>query len=329
MPIPEADISILIPTFMYRDKVGRAVASALASGAGEIVVTDDRSRDGTIEFLAGFADPRLKVIENPRKLGLWENHLAALGHATRPWIKFIQADDYLLAGGLARFAAAVEPDVSLVWSCAVVKDDMTGADMRYHDLALPRRVPGEVVLAACLHAGWILGSPSHVLVRSDLVPRAPGAWVTDISADVILGATAAAHGDVVLLPPGAIGQGDHPRQDAKTQGERRGLRRLVATAAYLCDRPEPLLGRFATCWAAMNRRVAWRTAAKGVLRGKIPFPEAAYLLGRNHLIARQARPHRAILDAASASRAALRPPVDLTALLDRLGRDLATFFGTR
>lgn len=39
MPIPESDISILIPTYKYRDKVVRAVESALASGAGEVAIT--------------------------------------------------------------------------------------------------------------------------------------------------------------------------------------------------------------------------------------------------------------------------------------------------
>jgi hypothetical protein len=40
--IPQADISIIIPTYRYRDKVVRAVLSALASGAGEIIVVDDQ-----------------------------------------------------------------------------------------------------------------------------------------------------------------------------------------------------------------------------------------------------------------------------------------------
>jgi hypothetical protein len=322
MPIPEADISILIPTFMYRDKVGRAVASALASGAGEIVVTDDRSRDGTMEFLAGFADPRLKVIENPRKLGLWENHLAALGHATRPWIKFVQADDYLLAGGLARYAAAVGQGVTLVWSCAVVRDDETGQEMRYHDLAMPRRVTGQTILDACVVAGWILGSPSHMMVRSDVIPRDPAAWRTEISADVVLGAVAVSKGDVVLLPPGAIGHGVHPLQDAKTQGCRRGLRRLVATPEYLRQRPEPLLGRFAAGWAARNQSRARHIAAKGLLEGQIQLREAARLLRRNHLMSRQAPKSPASHYVARACRAGSRSPVDLDALLDRLSADL-------
>ncbi|KHQ50171.1 glycosyltransferase family 2 protein [Mameliella alba] len=318
MPISETDISILIPTYRYRDKVGRAVESALASGAGEIIVTDDRSGDGTMELLAGYDDPRLRVYENPRNLGLWENHLEALGHATKPWIKFIQADDYLLPGGLAAYAAGGDPGVTVVWSCAVVKDDETGAVMQYNDLDAPRRLDGEALLETCIYMGWLLGAPSHMMVRADAIERDPAAWDSDISADVVLGTVAAARGAVALLPPGAIGQGAHARQDAKTQGLYRGLRRLIATPAYLQARPEPALRRFAALWAAMNAPMALRAAVSGTLRGDIPPLEAVRLVLRNRALARGAGSERALLDAARAYRREARTPHDVAVVVDRL-----------
>lgn len=318
MPVPESDISILIPTYRYRDKVGRAVESALASGAGEIIITDDCSGDGTMELLARYDDPRLQIYENARNLGLWENHLAALGHATKPWIKFIQADDYLLPEGLAAYAAAADPGVSVVWSCAVVKDEETGGLMQYNDLDAPRRLDGEALLETCIYMGWLLGSPSHMMVRSDAIELDAAAWETGISADVVLGTVAAAQGAVALLPPGAIGQGSHSRQDAKTQGQRRGLQRLVTTSAYLHARPEPALRRFAMLWAAMNGPMAVRTAISGTLRGGIlPF-EALRLVLRNRALARGAGNEQALLRAARAYRREARTPHDIGAVLDRL-----------
>jgi hypothetical protein len=326
MPISEDDISILIPTYRYRDKVGRAVESALASSAGQIIVTDDCSGDGTMELLAVYDDPRLQVYENTRNLGLWENHLAALGHATKPWIKFIQADDYLLPGGLSAYAAAVDPDVSVVWSCAVVKDDETGVVMQYNDLSEPCRLDSETLLNACLYLGWLLGSPSHMMVRADVIARDTAAWDTEISADVVLGTVAAAHGAIALLPPGAIGQGAHPQQDAKTQGLRRGLRRMVATSVFLEARPDPALRRFAGLWAAMNRPMVLRTALSGTLRGQISPIEAMRLILRNRLVSRAVGPDSALLEAAHAYRRSARMPHDLAAVLDqlRLTRDETT-----
>lgn len=318
MPISESDISILIPTYRYRDKVGRAVESALASGAGEIVVTDDRSGDGTMELLAGYDDPRLRVYENARNLGLWENHLEALGHATKPWIKFIQADDYLLPGGLAVYAAAVEPGVSVVWSCAVVKDDETGATWQFHNLAAPRRITGEALLDICLHVGWLLGSPSHMMLRADALPRDPAAWATEISADLVNGAIAAVLGDVVLLPPSTIGQGAHARQDAKTEDYRRGLERMVASAAYLAGRPEPALRRFAALWVRMQLPAALRTVLSGTMRGRLLPYEAVAVLLRYRALAGP-MPHtahdRALLRSARVYRRAGRALHDIDAVL--------------
>jgi len=316
--ISENEISILIPTYRYRDKVGRAVESALDSGAGEIVVTDDRSGDGTMELLEAYNDPRLRIYENATNLGLWENHLRALQYATRPWIKFIQADDYLLPDGLASYAAAVDSNVTVVWSCAIVTDDESGYVMQYHNLEAPRRVAGDAVLEACLHMGWLLGSPSHMMVRADAIPREHAAWATEISADVVMGAVAAAQGAVVLLPPGAIGQASHPRQDAKTQGYRRGLIRMVATPTFLRAQSEPSLQQFATRWAAMNSSKAKRTALIGFLRGQIPLTEAMHLLLQNRALGRGARAERALLKAASAYRREAVEPQDVAAVLDRL-----------
>lgn len=318
MAVPECDISILIPTYRYRDKVGRAVESALASGAGEIIVIDDHSGDGTMELLAGYDDPRLRVFENSRNMGLWENHLEALRHATKPWIKFIQADDYLLPGGLAAYAAAADREVSVVWSSAVVKDDETGAVMQFQNLDAPRRVDGYALLEACIYLGWILGSPSHMMLRADVIEVDHAAWITEISADLVQGTVAATRGKIALLPSGAMGQGAHSSQDSKTESSGRGLRRMVSTIAYLSARPEPELRRFAGLWAAMNGPMAHRIAIKGTLLGNIPPLEAARLLMRYRAMARGAGAENKLLRAARAYRRSALTPHDLGAVLDQL-----------
>ncbi len=277
MPIRETDISILIPTYKYRDKVVRAVESALASGAGEIIVTDDRGRDGTMEALSAYGDPRLVVRENERNLGLWENHLHALGMATRPWIKYIQADDYLLPGGLAALAAAVEDGVTVVYGAPTLRDDATGDISYMHRLTHPVRLSPDRLQRAFLPAGWILGSPSHMMLRADAIERDPAAWRTRMSTDLVVGSIAAARGDTVLLPAGAIAQGVHPLQDAKTQNAELGLERAVASLAYLRRRPEPGLRWLANMWTWLELRSVLRTTAKGlVYRQGTPVKIAAY-----------------------------------------------------
>ncbi|PZX45760.1 glycosyl transferase family 2 [Roseinatronobacter thiooxidans] len=322
MPISESDISVLIPTYKYRDKVARAVDSALASGAGEIIVADDCSRDGTMELLASYNDPRLRAIENPINIGLWENHLAALEHATKPWIKFIQADDYLLPGGLTVYAAAADPGVSVVWSNPLVIDEATGATRHNHRVTKIWRLSGEDYLDLAIRSCWILGSPSQMMLRADAVVRDPAAWITEISADLVFGAVAASRGDVVLLPAGGVAHVEHARQDSNTQGARRGLRRLVGTVEYLLDQPEPALRRFGTFWAAQNRRVAWRTAMSGVLRQKVGPMEALQLVLRNEVHARgcfRDAQDRQVLIEGRLFRRYDRQPHDIDTILTRAG----------
>jgi glycosyltransferase involved in cell wall biosynthesis len=319
MSIPESDISILIPTYRYRDKVVRALQSALASGAGEIIVVDDRGQDGTIERLAEFSDPRLIVRENDRNLGLWENHLVALSMATRPWIKFIQADDYLLPGGLAAYAAAVDEGVTVVWAGPTVKDDLTGETMQYHTLARRRRVKPRQLQAACLCVGWILGSPSHMMLRSEAIERDPEAWQTRISADLVVGSIAAARGDTVLVPHGALGQGAHPLQDAKMQSSHLILDRTVRSLAYLRNRPEPGLRRFSNLWTVLNFKSMLKTVSRGILRREDPTRDliaSAWHMGADLSVAdwREIIEARAQLIYASGFRKSAKLPIDLDAV---------------
>ncbi len=316
VPIPESDISVLIPTYRYRDKAVRAVRSALHSGAGEIIVTDDRGGDGTVEALAAFSDPRLTVLENDRNLGLWENHLHALSFASKPWIKFIQADDFLLPGGLAAYAAAVEPGVTVVWAAPVFVDEASGTRQLLYTAKRPLRLSTRALQDACFFHGWLLGSPSHMMLRADAVERDPRAWRTNISADLVVGSIAAARGDTVLLPPGAIAQGCHPGQDAKTQGSVRGMRRLVASLDYLRRRDEPGLRRLADLWAVLHLWPAARTLASGVVRDPATSPILLWLFGRLAVgpsltgwstIARERR----LLHRARRYRRTTRPPRDL------------------
>lgn len=325
MAIPESDISILIPTYRYRDMVVRAVASALDSGAGEIIVVDDRSCDGTIERLAAFRDPRLVVRENERNMGLWENHLHALGMARCPWIKFLQADDYLMSGGLAAYAGAVEQGVSVVWGAPTVRDEASGATTYYYALRRPRQLPPRAIQDACVFVGWLLGSPSHMMLRADAVVRSSCAWETGVSADIVVGAIAAAQGDTVLLPPGSIAQGSHPLQDARTQNARLGLQRWVRTLQLLRERPEPGLRRLANLWAVLNMRSTVRTSLGGIVRSEASIADVGglawqLLTGMTRADWTEIARERPLLREAAQARRGWQLPIDLDELLDGLAK---------
>lgn len=65
-------VGVLVPTFNRRDYLRLALMSALRQTHErlEIVVVDNGSTDGTAEFMATVADPRVRYIVNPRNLGM-------------------------------------------------------------------------------------------------------------------------------------------------------------------------------------------------------------------------------------------------------------------
>jgi hypothetical protein len=320
MAIPEGDIAILIPTYKYRDKVVRALESALASRAGEIIVIDDCGRDGTIERLAAYSDPRLTVIENDRNLGLWENHLKALSLATKPWIKFIQADDYLLPGGLAQFAAAADINVTVISGAPVLRNDETGVTSLTYKLSRPINLDWSAFETMCLRFGNFLGSPSYMMFRADAMELDPALWNTHVSLDMVVGAIAAAHGTVVVLPPGAIGHGVHPLQDAKTQSAPLGLTRMANSLSYLRARPEPGLRRLANLWTFLNTPSMLKTMARGLMMreaspARIIGPVWRMIAGLSAADWRQIGAAHAMLGSARQARRTMAVPFDLDNVL--------------
>jgi glycosyltransferase involved in cell wall biosynthesis len=79
-------VTIILPVFNEAEFIDRTLSDLLAqdyAGAIEVIVADGGSTDGTAEKLAEWSarDPRLKVIDNARKLQAFGLNLAA-SHAT-------------------------------------------------------------------------------------------------------------------------------------------------------------------------------------------------------------------------------------------------------
>lgn len=91
--------------------VGQALCSALAQALPEleIIVIDNGSRDGTAAIIARAArDPRLKVITNAANLGPGPGRNQGLAVARGTYIAFLDGDDWLAPGALARAVAHAE-----------------------------------------------------------------------------------------------------------------------------------------------------------------------------------------------------------------------------
>ena len=112
-------VSVVISSYNRR----RLLAAALASALGqkevdlEVIVVDNGSTDGTSDDLAGWTDPRLRVIKNRQSLGSVGGRNTGLAAATGGWVGFLDDDDLWAPDKLqAQLNAAV--DSGRHWSYA-------------------------------------------------------------------------------------------------------------------------------------------------------------------------------------------------------------------
>lgn len=98
------NFSIIIPTFNRRNQIGKAIESILAQTGVEfeIIIVDDGSSDGTIEWLAAtYPDSRIRVLQNRRKKGPAGARNTGLLAANGEFIALLDSDDEFLENHLA------------------------------------------------------------------------------------------------------------------------------------------------------------------------------------------------------------------------------------
>ncbi|CAN5535925.1 hypothetical protein BH10ACT3_BH10ACT3_17210 [soil metagenome] len=111
--------SVVIPVHDRADVVGRAVASVLAQTFAdlEVVVVDDGSNDDSVTAARAVADGRVRIVRQEhacvaaaRTSGLRRSHGA--------WVVFLDPDDEVAPGWLARFGRLIDSTEAGLVSCA-------------------------------------------------------------------------------------------------------------------------------------------------------------------------------------------------------------------
>ena len=97
-------VTVFIPVHNRELYIRVAVNSILAQTFEdfELVVVDDGSTDRTAEVLAGYADPRLRVLHNPTNLGIPASRNRGLEAARGEYIALLDSDDHAYPDRLAR-----------------------------------------------------------------------------------------------------------------------------------------------------------------------------------------------------------------------------------
>lgn len=110
-------VSVIIPCRNAEPWIAETVKSALQDGCAEILLVDDGSTDQSNEVALDAGRGKLRVLAGERR-GVSAARNVGMAAATQPWIQFLDADDVLGDGKIARQRAFGE---------------RTGADVVYGD----------------------------------------------------------------------------------------------------------------------------------------------------------------------------------------------------
>jgi glycosyltransferase involved in cell wall biosynthesis len=149
-----------------------AVTSAIAQTASdlEIIVSDNASTDDTQERLKTFSDPRLRVFRNETNIGAIGNFNRCIELASAPWIKFLEADDYLRPDCVRRMLEIAEryPSVPLI-SAGRTLVNSVGSVVGHHCKPKTEVVPGKTLRRRVHYMHNEIGTPTDVMVKRELL----------------------------------------------------------------------------------------------------------------------------------------------------------------
>lgn len=165
-------VSIIIPTYNSAPLLSRALKSVVnqTHQDWEALVIDNHSADNTDEVVAGFADPRIRLLKANNKGVIAVSRNIGLGQAAGKWAAFLDADDWWLPEKLALSLNSLQQGADIVYH------DLLRAGPRPHPFSrrvirtreLTRPVYDDLVL----HGNALLNS--SVVVRRDLLAAVGG-----------------------------------------------------------------------------------------------------------------------------------------------------------
>ena len=166
----QASVAIVIPVHNCATFIGEAVASALAQGdlVREIVVVDDCSTDASAAVVRAIGDARVRLMtlaaSAPRGVSAARN--AGADAVSSPWIIYLDADDRLRPGAVAKLLAFAQERADCV---AVYGDyeriDAQGAGRRMRSLIRGRMKPSGMLAERLMRGNFIVNG-GVMLIRT-------------------------------------------------------------------------------------------------------------------------------------------------------------------
>jgi glycosyltransferase involved in cell wall biosynthesis len=171
-------VSVVTPVYNTEKYLAECIESVLAQTYQnwEYIIVNNCSTDRSGEIAAQYArrDPRIRVCNNQEFLALmpnWNHALRQISPESRH-VKIVHADDWLFPECLAQMVAVAEanPTVGIVGAYRLEENKVTSDGLPYPSTVVDGR---DICRRFFLDGLYFFGSPTSLLIRSDLVRRRP------------------------------------------------------------------------------------------------------------------------------------------------------------
>jgi glycosyltransferase involved in cell wall biosynthesis len=175
-------VSVVIPVFNGDRHLGECLTSVLGQTYEriEVVISDQASKDRSVEIVESFADPRIRLLPKPSEpLDLHANWARGLDASTGELVKIVCQDDLLLPDCLSVQVELLGKHPTAVLACGRRRmiDDDDKVLIKARGLGRWAKMgtqvtDGPTLAQACTRAGAnLLGEPVNVLLRRSVLPQ--------------------------------------------------------------------------------------------------------------------------------------------------------------
>lgn len=164
-------VSVVIVTYNSAKYVKQTLESIAAqdyAGPVELIISDDGSKDDTLQICRQWADRNrarfcdILILQTPRNLGICGNYNFALERVTGTWVKYLAGDDILIPEAISTFVTTANATGDKAFCCGVetfnddpslnvgqhsygvrfaMRDELDSPDVdeQYHNIVFPHK----------------------------------------------------------------------------------------------------------------------------------------------------------------------------------------------
>lgn len=269
--------SVLLSTYNGERYIAACIDSVIAQSEQqwELIIIDDHSSDSSRDIVAGYSDPRIRVIEIPERRGLYPNlnHMAQLAKA--PLLKLWAQDDVMRPDCLRHAIEFREthPQVKVFYCNSIELHDETGLQRTSEDSTPDVLDPQTADWYLTCH-GSLCGNVSTLFADSSAF-NAMGGFDNHISADFALLVAAAGAGPIGRMAHYDVLVRHHKNQWSRESSS--ALKTLVSNAPIYDELMRRAAKRSDPLAHAKSQRVL------SEILGRLATPELAFGVLNGHL----------------------------------------------